>query len=73
MNNHLNLIRNVGDSPLARHFKEHELNSQPPINVYILQLIRGEDKIGKELRNKWENYWIARLFTISPNGMNIQD
>ena len=67
------MIRNQGDSPLARHYKIHGMNNNPEFKVYVLQLIRGEDTIGKELRDKWENHWIARLYTISPKGMNIQD
>ena len=74
MNNHLSTIRNSGDTPVARHFECHNMTSNPQLTVYILQLIRGNDEfLEQQLRNDWENIWIARLYTLVPKGMNIHD
>ena len=70
MNQHLSNIRCKSDTPVARHFNRHGLGN---FSVYILQLIRSDKEEGVMLRNKWENHWIARLHTITPQGLNILD
>ena len=70
MNHHISTIRNQGDTPVARHFNKHRFFENPPLTVSILQLIREGSK---ELRDKWEQHWIARLYTQVPKGMNILD
>ena len=69
MNQHMSNIRTNADTPIARHFQKHGIGN---FTISVLQLIRGE-KDAQHLRNKWENYWIARLHSITPNGLNIQD
>ena len=66
MNNHLSDIRLKKETPVARHFNRHKCE----LNVYILQILKQNDPI---LCDKWEDYWIARLYTISPKGLNILD
>ena len=49
--------------------------SIPTIRIYILTLIHEEpdpDEANVE-RNKWENYWMARLYSSVPKGLNIKD
>ena len=54
---------------------DHHINKDPPITIFILQLISAEpdSKIASTLRDKWESIWMARLNSYFPNGMNIQD
>ena len=74
INNHMNTIRNNQDTPVARHCAKHEMQIKPRLIVSILQLIRSSDRPDDSSeRNKWENIWIGRLNTVSPNGLNIQD
>ena len=70
MNNHISTIRNQGDTPVARHFNKHGFRENPPMKISVLQLIREDPK---SLRDKWEQYWMSRLYTLTLNGMNIQD
>ena len=65
INSHLSDIRTKKDTPVSRHFNQHELK----YNLYILQLCKDN----QEDRNKHENNWIARLNTITPKGLNILD
>ena len=70
--NHISTIKNMSDTPVARHFNKHNEKIQPSLKVYILQLMRsGPDDDTSRL--KWENIWIARLHSVSPGGMNILD
>ena len=74
MNNHLSSIRNNGDTPVARHFAHHEKINNPPFKTFVLQLIRSVDNDSDQhSRNMWEDTWMARLYTIVPKGLNIQD
>ena len=53
----------------------HTCRGNPPIRIYILTLIHEErdlDEASVE-RNKWENYWMARLYSYVPKGLNIKD
>ena len=70
MNQHMSTIRTNADTPVARHFNKHGLGN---FKCYVLQLIREQNDNGQTLRNKWENYWISRLHTITPKGLNILD
>ena len=73
MNNHISTIRTKSDTPLARHLnKIHNVNENPKLTVTVLHL-SNSSTTDTSLREKWENIWIARLNTISPKGLNIQD
>ena len=72
MNNHCSSIRTNADTPVSRHYNMHGHISA--LNFTVLQLIRSSDKEREQdVRNSCENIWIARLHTITPNGLNIQD
>ena len=73
INQHYSDINKNAATPVSRHFNSHEYNGFHPVKLYVLQLIRSPPDEGQEERNKWENYWMARLNTVVPNGMNIQD
>ena len=66
INQHKSDIRLEKDSPVARHFNLHKINPK----LYVLQLIANDDL---KLRLKFENYWISRLNTLTPKGLNILD
>ena len=66
INQHLNDIKHERDTPISRHFNKHKVRPY----LYVLQLIKNEDS---KFRDTQENYWIARLHTISPYGMNLLD
>ncbi len=74
-NGHLSTIRCKADTTVARHMAKHNIFENPPITISILQFINGkaDTDYAKVLRNKWENIWIARLDTLIPHGLNIQD
>ena len=75
INQHYSSIRNRLETPVARHMNSHSYRGNPPIRIYILNLIHEEldsDEVSAE-RNKWENYWMARLYSYVPNGLNIKD
>ena len=75
MNQHLSTIRTKSDTPVSRHFNSHEykFKEDPPLKVTILQLIRGDNNDNASLRDKWEEIWISRLYSLVPNGLNIKD
>ena len=74
VNQHYSTIRTKADTPISRHFNDHQINENFPINIYVLQYIRAKNQSDLcELRNKWEMYWIARLHTVAPHGLNIMD
>ena len=75
INQNYSLIRNKLDTPVTRHMNSHTFRGDPPIKIYILTLIHEEpdsDEASVE-RNKWENYWMARLYSYVPKGLNIKD
>ncbi len=53
----------------------HNILNDPPITISILQFINAdaEADYAKDLRNKWENMWMARLNSYIPHGLNVQD
>ena len=68
-------IRNKLETPVVRHMNSHTFRGNPPNKIYILTLIHEEPdsgEVGVE-RNKWENYWIARLYSYALKGLNIKD
>ena len=75
MNQHYSSIKNRLETPVSRHFNSHTFEGFYPIRIFILTLIREDaDSIkGLEQRNKWENYWMARLYSYVPKGLNIKD
>ena len=68
-------IKNRLETPVSRHFNFHSYQGFHPVRNSILTLIREDpDSIeGEEQRNKWENYWMARLYSYVPKGLNIKD
>ena len=75
INQHYSSIRNKLETPVARYMNSYSYRGNPPIRIYILTLIHEEpdsDEAGEE-RNKWENYWMTRLYSYVPKGLNIKD
>ena len=75
INQHYSSIRNKLDTPVARHMNFHMFRGNLHVRIYILTLIHEEpdsDEASVE-RNKWENYWMARLYIYVPKGLNIKD
>ena len=72
LNQHYSTIRTKQDTPVSRHFNSHQCKEPYPVRIFILSLIKNCDD-ASENRNKWERYWMARLNTYVPYGMNIQD
>ena len=66
VNQHLNDIKHMRDTPVSRHFQIHLTKPE----LYILQLMYMDDSDQRDLH---ENYWISRLHTVTPNGLNILD
>ena len=60
---------------VSRHFNSHSFKGFYPVRIYILTLIREDaDSIeGSKQKNKSENYWMARLYSSEPKGLNIKD
>ena len=75
INQHYISIKNKVDTPVSRHINSCSFKGFYPIRIYILTLIREDaDSIeGTEMRNKWENYWMARLYSYVTKGLNIKD
>ena len=74
-NQHYSSRKKKLKSPLSRHFNSLSFRGFNLIRITILTLIREDaDSIeGQEQRNKWENYWMARLYSYVPQGWNIKD
>ncbi len=75
-NSHLSTIRRKSDTTVARHMASHNISTDdPPITISILQLINADPPTdyAKQLRDRWENMWMARLNTYIPHGLNVQD
>ena len=53
-------------------FNSHQCKEPYPVRIFILSLIKDSDE-ASENRNKWERYWMARLNSYVPYGMNIQE
>ena len=66
INAHLSDVRTKKDTPVSRHFNKY---SASDYKLYVLHLCK---KSSGE-RDKWENYWISRLNTLTPKGLNILD
>ena len=75
INQHYSSIKNMVDTPVSRHINSHSFEGFYPVRIYILTLIRedADSTEGTENRNKWENYWMARLYSYVPKGLNIKD
>ena len=72
VNQHYSTVRMNADTPISRHFNSHNIKDNIPISIYVLQHIRARDPDDQsDLRNKWEMYWIVRLHTVAPHGLNI--
>ena len=72
LDQHYSTIRTKQEIPVSRHFSSHQCKEPYPVRIFILSLIKNSDE-ASENRNKWERYWMARLNTYVPYGMNIQD
>ena len=75
INNHRSTVRTGKDLPLANHMKSHNDTQEPKLRVHILQYIKGDPHSAeaKESRDQLERDWMARLNTLVPNGMNLQE
>ena len=52
LNGHLSTIRTGKDTPVVRHFAQHNVINNPSMDIYVLQLIREHDEdSGKKLRD----------------------
>ena len=50
---------------------KHDIENRPGyLQIHVLQLIREDTP---SVRDRWENIWMARLFTYVPEGLNVQD
>ena len=64
LSNHLSSIRYGYETPVARHYIKHQKMS---LKVSVLQLIRDcPNKDTTHERLKWEDIWIARLYSLTP-------
>ena len=63
------------ETPVSHHMNAHKFRGDPPIRIFILTIIHEEPDSDEasEQRNKWENYWMARLYSYVPKGLNIKD
>ena len=75
INNHKSTIRTGKDVPVAVHMKSHDDIVDPKIRIHILQFIKSDpDSLeAKESRDQAERDWMARLNSLVPNGMNLQE
>ena len=75
INNHRSTIRTGKDLPLPNHMKSHNDITDPKISVHILQYIKSDPDSAeaKESRDMAERDWMARLNSLVPNGMNLQE
>ena len=75
INNHRSTIRTGKDLPLPNHMKAHDDIIEPRLRVHILQFIKSDPDSpeAKESRDIAERDWMARLNTLVPNGMNLQE
>ena len=73
---HYSTIRNKLCTPLLRHLSSHDIEHEDiPVTITVLQLIRtnADTLEAISLRNKSEAYWISKLFSQVPKGLNILD
>ena len=75
VNNHLSTIRTNKDTPVAQHMRKHDQANWFDLEVFILEYIKSPAKShrAKQTRDQKERDWMARLNTLVPHGMNIQD
>ena len=65
-NQHRNDIKHKRDTSVSRHFNKHT----NLMKLYVLQLINLDDQKSRDTN---EDYWISRLNTLSPLGLNLLD
>ena len=75
VNKHYSSIRNKLETPVARQMNSHTYRGNPPIRMYILTPIHEEPDLDEASveRNSKENYWMVRLYSCVPKGLNIKD
>ena len=75
INNHKSTIRTGKDLPVPNHMKSHNETIDPQIKIHVLQFIGSDPDSfeAKEKRDQAERDWMARLNTLVPNGMNLQE
>jgi len=61
--------------PIGRHFKSTPHNGLKDVRIHILHFIDAPSNSipAKFLRDDKERYWIHRLKTLSPQGLNLAD
>ena len=64
--NHLSCIRTKKDNPVANHFNQFN-HSNDSLQVVVLECIR---KCDIHLRKIRESFWIQKLHTLYPDGLN---
>ena len=69
MNNHRYSINNNADNPVARHFNSpnHALKHLKIIAFDYLPTADTHSRLNKE------TYWIHKLQTMEPNGINVKE
>ena len=65
INQHRSDVRTKKDTPVSRHFNKHPLD----YTIYVLQIVYGD----LTNRLKIEDYWMSRLYSLAPKGLNILD
>ena len=72
---HLNDTKKGKNTTVARHFNHHGPPNAPPIEVTILEFVKCDPLSARAnpLRDSIEKSWIARLNTLIPLGLNVQD
>ena len=75
VNNHMSTIRTKKDTPVARHMNTHDGNDIFKLKVHVLEFIRAppDSHRAKQLRDQHERDWMARLNTLVPLGLNLQE
>ena len=75
INNHLSTIRTKKDLPLPNHMQTHGTSDNPSLTVHVLEFIRApvDSFKAKQARDQKERDWMARLHTLVPHGLNLQE
>ena len=78
VNNHLSTIRTRKDFPIPNHMLDEHGDTDSPetkIILHVLEFIRAplDSFKAKQLRDQKERDWMARLDTLVPHGMNLQE
>jgi hypothetical protein len=69
MNSHRHSITHNTDTPVARHFNSpnHDINDLRVIGIDSLSSVDVHSRLNKE------TFWIYKLNTLEPHGMNVKE